>query len=195
MHSKKFLAAFLALSITAAPQASVMASAENASAQESSEDSSGESDENTAQETEETDAGETEQNTDDVSSGEEFLQITDKKAYAEDDSILIEIVSANTTYNRVYIGNRTDEDRTPVIEGSLDEAGRYHYLFYIDPKYLGEKAAYVPGNTEDDSWYTEEELYFMLPSEVSETPVQETTDTAEPSETVPTAEENTWMIV
>lgn len=191
MHSKKFLAAFLALSITAAPQASVMASAENASAQESSEDSSGESDENTAQETEETDAGETEQNTDDVSSGEEFLQITDKKAYAEDDSILIEIVSANTTYNRVYIGNRTDEDRTPVIEGSLDEAGRYHYLFYIDPKYLGEKAAYVPGNTEDDSWYTEEELYFMLPSEVSETPVQETTDTAEPSETVPTAEENT----
>lgn len=31
----------------------------------------------------------------------------------------------------------------------------------------------------------------MLPSEVSETPVQETTDTAEPSETVPTAEENT----
>lgn len=143
MHSKKFLAAFLALSITAAPQASVMASAENASAQESSEDSSGESDENTAQETEETDAGETEQNTDDVSSGEEFLQITDKKAYAEDDSILIEIVSANTTYNRVYIGNRTDEDRTPVIEGSLDEAGRYHYLFYIDPKYLGEKAAYV----------------------------------------------------
>ena len=116
MHSKKFLAAFLALSITAAPQASVMASAENASAQESSEDSSGESDENTAQETEETDAGETEQNTDDVSSGEEFLQITDKKAYAEDDSILIEIVSANTTYNRVYIGNRTDEDRTPVMK-------------------------------------------------------------------------------
>ena len=49
MHSKKFLAAFLALSITAAPQASVLASAENVSAQESSEDSSGESDENTAQ--------------------------------------------------------------------------------------------------------------------------------------------------
>ena len=37
MHSKKFLAAFLALSMTAAPQASVLASAENASAQESSE--------------------------------------------------------------------------------------------------------------------------------------------------------------
>lgn len=197
MHSKKFLAAFLALSITAAPQASVMASAENASTQESSENSSGESDENTAQETEKTesteeaDTGETEQNTDDASAGEEFLQITDKKAYAEDDSILIEVVSANTAYNRLYIGNRTDEDRTPVIEGSLDDAGRYHYLFYIDPKYLGEKAAYVPGNTEDDSWYTDEELYFMLPSEVSEAPVQETTDTAETSETVPAAEENT----
>ena len=37
MHSKKFLAAFLALSMTAAPPASVLASAENASAQESTE--------------------------------------------------------------------------------------------------------------------------------------------------------------
>ena len=146
MHSKKFLAAFLALSMTAAPQASVLASAENASAQESSENTpqestDGESDENVAEETKE---AETEQDAAPVN--EEFLQITEKKAYAEDDSILIEIVSANTAYDRLYIGNRTDEDRTPVIEGALDEAGRYHYLFYIDPQYLGAKAAYVPGN-------------------------------------------------
>lgn len=191
MHSKKFLAAFLALSMTAAPQASVLASAENASAQESSENTpqestDGESDENVAEETKE---AETEQDAAPVN--EEFLQITEKKAYAEDDSILIEIVSANTAYDRLYIGNRTDEDRTPVIEGALDEAGRYHYLFYIDPQYLGAKAAYVPGNAENDSWYTDEELYFMLPLEISEAPAQEITDSAESSETAQPAEENT----
>ena len=38
MHSKKFLAAFLALSITAAPQASVMASAEDAWEREGGEE-------------------------------------------------------------------------------------------------------------------------------------------------------------
>ena len=186
MHSKKFLAAFLALSMTAAPQASVLVSAENTSAQESSENtpeenSTEESDESTAQEPEETD--ETSQDTDNTPVNEDFLQITEKKAYTEGDSILIEIVSANTAYDRLYIGNRTDENKTPVIEGSLDEAGRYHYLFYIDPKYLGEKAAYVPGNAENDSWHMDEELYLMLPSEVSEVPVQEMTDTTETSET------------
>lgn len=185
MHSKKFLAAFLALSITAAPQASVLASAENASAQESSEntaeeESGTETGENITKETSEntkkTAVDETGQNAETVPVNEEFLQITEKKAYTEDDSILIEIVSANTAYDRLYIGNRTDEDKTPVIEGTLDEAGRYHYLFYIDPIYLGEKAAYVPGNSDSGSWYTDEELYMMLPSEVSEAPVQEAED-------------------
>lgn len=185
MHSKKILAAFLALSITAAPQVSVLASAENASAQESSEntaeeESGTETGENITKETSEntkkTAVDETEQNAETVPVNEEFLQITEKKAYTEDDSILIEIVSANTAYDRLYIGNRTDEDKTPVIEGTLDEAGRYHYLFYIDPIYLGEKAAYVPGNSDSGSWYTDEELYMMLPSEVLEAPVQEAED-------------------
>lgn len=185
MHSKKILAAFLALSITAAPQASVLASAENASAQESSEntaeeESGTETGENITKETSEntkkTAVDETEQNAETVPVNEEFLQITEKKAYTEDESILIEIVSANTAYDRLYIGNRTDEDKTPVIEGTLDEAGRYHYLFYIDPIYLGEKAAYVPGNSDSGSWYTDEELYMMLPSEVLEAPVQEAED-------------------
>ena len=117
---------------------------------------------------------ETEQNADTDPVNEEFLQITEKRAFQEGESVLIEIVSANTAYNRLYIGNRSDEDKTPVIEGSMDEEGRYHYLFYIDPQYLGEKAGYVPGNTADNSWYTEEDLYFMLPSEAE--PAQETVD-------------------
>ena len=192
MHSKKFLAAFLALSITAVPQASVLASAENASTQESSENStekksdegSGENaDEETKKETtddskEEASEG-VEQNEDTAPINEEFLQITEKKAYTEEDSILIEIVSANTAYNRLYIGNRTDENKTPVIEGTLDESGKYHYLFYIEPQYLGAKAAYVPGNSENDSWYTEEELYMMLPAETIEAPVQTVTENSE----------------
>lgn len=197
MHSKKILAAFLALSMTAVPQASVLASAENASAQEGSENTAEEqngeeSAESTAEETKTEAAKDTNEAASDDSDteavNEEFLQITEKKAYAEDDSILIEIVSENTAYDRLYIGNNTDEDKTPVIEGTLDEAGRYHYLFYVDSKFLGAKAAYVPGNTENGSWYTDEELYMMLPSEISEAPVQENKDN---TETAPATEENT----
>ena len=68
---------------------------------------------------------ETEQNADTDPVNEEFLQITEKRAFQEGESVLIEIVSANTAYNRLYIGNRSDEDKTPVIEGSMDEEGRY----------------------------------------------------------------------
>lgn len=201
MHSKKFLAAFLALSITAAPQASVMASAENASVQENDDNASekendGESEQKTDKDadenTEKTTSGETEQKADAAPVNEEFLQITEKKAYTEGDSILIEVVSANTAYNRLYIGNRTDENKTPVIDGTLDESGKYHYLFYIDPKFLGAKAAYVPGNSENDSWYTDEELYMMLPSEATEAPAQTATEDSEAanSEETQTTEES-----
>lgn len=181
MQAKKALAVLLALSMTTAPQVVVSASAENATVQENSdavpekensEDTGEESGSDANEEPDEATTEETQQDADTHSVNEEFLQITEKKAFQEGDSILIEIVSANTAYNRLYIGNRADEDKTPVIEGSLDEEGRYHYLFYIDPQYLGEKAGYVPGNMADNSWYTEEDLYLMLPSEAE--PAQET---------------------
>ena len=183
MQAKKALAVLLALSMTTAPQAVVSASAENATVQENSdvapekensEDAGEESGSDANEEPDEATTEETEQNADTDPVNEEFLQITEKRAFQEGESVLIEIVSANTAYNRLYIGNRSDEDKTPVIEGSMDEEGRYHYLFYIDPQYLGEKAGYVPGNTADNSWYTEEDLYFMLPSEAE--PAQETVD-------------------
>lgn len=178
MQAKKVLAVFLALSMTAAPQISVSASAENEAVQENSDttpekETTEESGTAENEETKETASEDAEQDADSAPVNEEFLQITEKKAFTEGDSILIELVSANTAYNRLYIGNRTDEDKTPVIEGTLDENGRYHYLFYIDPVYLGAKAAYVPGNSEADSWYTDEELYFMLPAS-AEQPIQGT---------------------
>lgn len=180
MQAKKVLAVFLALSMTAAPQISVSASAENEAVQENSDttpekETTEESGTAENEETKKTASEDTEQDADSAPVNEEFLQITEKKAFTEGDSILIELVSANTVYNRLYIGNRTDEDKTPVIEGTLDENGRYHYLFYIDPVYLGAKAAYVPGNSESNSWYTDEELYLMLPAS-AELPVQETED-------------------
>ena len=197
MQAKKVLAVFLALSMTTAPQISVSASAENESVQENSADTQEKNtDEKSGENAEETDGKASEDSGEDeesVTVNEEFLQITEKKAYTDGDSILIEIVSANTAYDRLYIGGRTDEDKTPVIEGTLDENGRYHYLFYVDPVYLGAKAAYVPGNSGSDSWYTEEDLYLMLPSEtISETTQEdEADDSAQNSDATQEPEKNT----
>ena len=169
MHAKKFLAAFLALSMTAVPQTTVSVFAENEKVQENNDDASKDKseEENTEEAEKETNENadqnsDTEQDTGTVN--ETFLSITKKKAMWDGDSVLIELVSENAAFDRLYIGNRTDEDKTPVIEGIQDENGRVHYYFYIDPQYLGEKAAYVPGNSETGSWYTDEELYLMLPS-------------------------------
>ena len=197
MQAKKVLAVFLALSMTTAPQISVSASAENESVQENSADTQEKNtDEKSGENAEETDGKASEDSGEDeesVTVNEEFLQITEKKAYTDGDSILIEIVSANTAYDRLYIGGRTDEYKTPVIEGTLDENGRYHYLFYVDPVYLGAKAAYVPGNSGSDSWYTEEDLYLMLPSEtISETTQEdEADDSAQNSDATQEPEKNT----
>ena len=190
MHAKKFLAAFLALTMTAVPQTTVSVFAENEKVQENNDGTSeDETDEKNTEETEK----ETNQNTDQKSDTEQntsavnesFLSITEKKAVWEGDSVLIELVSENAAFDRLYIGNRTDEDKTPVIEGTQDENGRIHYYFYIDPQYLGEKAAYVPGNSGTGSWYTDEELYLMLPSSAE----QESTPAATPDTSTDVQEE------
>ena len=190
MHAKKFLAVFLALSMTAVPQTTVSVFAENEKVQENNDDASKDKseEENTEETEKETNENadqksDTEQDTDTVN--ETFLSITEKKAVWDGDSVLIELVSENAAFDRLYIGSRSDEDKTPVIEGVQDENGRVHYYFYIDPQYLGEKAAYVPGNSGTDSWYTDEELYFMLPSSAE----QESTPAATPDTSTEVQEE------
>ena len=118
MQAKKALAVLLALSMTTAPQAVVSASAENATVQENSdvapekensEDAGEESGSDANEEPDEATTEETEQNADTDPVNEKFLQITEKRAFQEGESVLIEIVSANTAYNRLYI--ETDQMR------------------------------------------------------------------------------------
>ena len=118
MQAKKALAVLLALSMTTAPQAVVSASAENATVQENSdvapekensEDAGEESGSDANEEPDEATTEETEQNADTDPVNEEFLQITEKRAFQEGESVLIEIVSANTAYNGFIL--ETDQMR------------------------------------------------------------------------------------
>lgn len=115
----------------------------------------------------------------DVQINEEFLQIISKTAVWDSDGVRIELISGNTDYNKLYIGSRTDEKKDPVIEGILDEDGRYHYVFCIDPQYLGAEAAYVPCNAQTGEWYDTEDLYMQLPADVQPNPAEVQDDETE----------------
>ena len=113
MHAKKFLAAFLALSMTAVPQTTVSVFAENEKVQENNDDASKDKseEENTEEAEKETNENadqnsDTEQDTGTVN--ETFLSITKKKAMWDGDSVLIELVSEYGAFDRLYIGNRPD---------------------------------------------------------------------------------------
>ncbi len=168
MQAKKFLATLLAVTMSVGPAVSFQVSA--ADTEMHGSDESGTQDESE------------DQNTEDVQLNEEFLQIVSKTAVWDGDSILIDVVSANTEYDKLYIGSRTDEEKDPVIEGVMDEEGRYHYRFYIAPADLGKKAAYVPCSTETGEWYDAEDLYLQLPEEADQETVADTADETQDAE-------------
>ena len=172
MQAKKFLATLLAVTMTAAPTVPYPVSAAETEVH-GENDRQVQEEEQSAEETTQTES--TEDTEQEIQLNEEFLQILSKTAVWDGDSVLIDVVSANTEYNKLYIGNRTDEEKDPVIEGVQDEEGNYHYRFYIDPADLGKKAAYVPCSTDTGEWYDAEDLYLQLPEEAE----QETGDDAD----------------
>ena len=133
MQAKKFLATLLAVTMTAAPTVPYPVSAAETEVH-GENDRQVQEEEQSAEETTQTEDTEQE-----IQLNEEFLQILSKTAVWDGDSVLIDVVSANTEYNKLYIGSRTDEEKDPVIEGVQDEEGNYHYRFYIDPTDLGKK--------------------------------------------------------
>jgi len=77
--------------------------------------------------------------------------------------LIVTVYTENNDYDRIYIGSREDTDKTPVIEGIKQVMGGYSFRFQVEEEKLGQRLTVVPGVTEEDSWYTDKDVYCDIP--------------------------------
>ena len=108
----------------------------------------------------------------------------------KDGKTYVRVYTDSKTYDRLYVGKKDDADKTPVIEGRKEENGCYSFAFPADETKYGQVITVVPGVKEENSWYTDADVYVQMPVKnetLPEAPAEEQTEAT--GETLP--DENT----
>ena len=108
----------------------------------------------------------------------------------KDGKTYVRVYTDSKTYDRLYVGKKDDADKAPVIEGRKEENGCYSFAFPADETKYGQVITVVPGVKEENSWYTDADVYVQMPVKnetLPEAPAEEQTEAA--GETLP--DENT----
>lgn len=108
----------------------------------------------------------------------------------KDGKTYVRVYTDSKTYDRLYVGKKDDADKAPVIEGRKEENGCYSFAFPADETKYGQMITVVPGVKEENSWYTDADVYVQMPVKnetLPEAPAEEQTEAA--GETLP--DENT----
>lgn len=73
--------------------------------------------------------------------------------------------SGSFTYDAIYIGNRNDEKKEPVILGEVDtEKNLEKFTFTVPLEKAGGEVSFVPRNGRTQTWSTSSSLAFRLPA-------------------------------
>lgn len=99
-----------------------------------------------------------------------MFQISTFEAKVSGDKIELVLETTNRSYDKLYLGKNDDENKTPVIRGTQDN-GVWRFQFTVDKNQAGKAIPVVLG-TQDGSWYSNQQLYLVVP-EVKESEDQE----------------------
>ena len=94
---------------------------------------------------------------------ERKFEIQNTELKKDQEQLIVTVYTKNNDYDRIYIGSREDTDKTPVIEGIKQVMGGYSFRFQVEEEKLGQRLTVVPGVTEEDSWYTDKDVYCDIP--------------------------------
>lgn len=77
------------------------------------------------------------------------------------DKIDLTVETTNTSFDKLYLGKNSDENKTPVISGTQDNGG-WRFSFSVDKSLTGKAIPVVLGKP-DRNWYSNQQLYLVVP--------------------------------
>ena len=88
------------------------------------------------------------------------------KAVLNGEKLTVTITTGKKHYDKIYLGNKEDEVKEPVYQGTLlPDGSGYSFAFDLTKEDLGKKLNFVPGKT-DGSWYTKNQYTLTIPSTI-----------------------------
>lgn len=95
--------------------------------------------------------------------GTEFgmFQISTFEAKVNGDKIDLTVETTNKSFDKLYLGKNSDENKTPVISGTQDN-GVWRFSFSVDKSLTGKAIPVVLGKP-NGNWYSTQQLYLVVP--------------------------------
>lgn len=95
--------------------------------------------------------------------GTEFgmFQISTFEAKVNGDKIDLTVETTNKSFDKLYLGKNSDENKTPVISGIQDN-GVWRFSFSVDKSLTGKAIPVVLGKP-NGNWYSNQQLYLVVP--------------------------------
>lgn len=95
--------------------------------------------------------------------GTEFgmIQISTFEAKVNGDKIDLTVETTNKSFDKLYLGKNSDENKTPVISGTQDN-GVWRFSFSVDKSLTGKAIPVVLGKP-NGNWYSNQQLYLVVP--------------------------------
>lgn len=95
--------------------------------------------------------------------GTEFgmFQISTFEAKVNGDKIDLTVETTKKSFDKLYLGKNSDENKTPVISGTQDN-GVWRFSFSVDKSLTGKAIPVVLGKP-NGNWYSNQQLYLVVP--------------------------------
>lgn len=95
--------------------------------------------------------------------GTEFgmFQISTFEAKVNGDKIDLTVETTTKSFDKLYLGKNSDENKTPVISGTQDN-GVWRFSFSVDKSLTGKAIPVVLGKP-NGNWYSNQQLYLVVP--------------------------------
>ena len=95
--------------------------------------------------------------------GTEFgmFKISTFEAKVNGDKIDLTVETTNKSFDKLYLGKNSDENKTPVISGTQDN-GVWRFSFSVDKSLTGKAIPVVLGKS-NGNWYSNQQLYLVVP--------------------------------
>lgn len=77
------------------------------------------------------------------------------------DKIDLTVETTNKSFDKLYLGKNSDENKTPVISGTQDN-GVWRFSFSVDKSLTGKAIPVVLGKP-NGNWYSNQQLYLVVP--------------------------------
>lgn len=99
-----------------------------------------------------------------VTSDFAMFKIKETRASVKGEKLTVRISTESASYDKIYIGNKEDEVKEPVVVGADNGEGGFFFTFELPAEKMGQQITFVPCSAKTGEWYVKKDVCLTLPN-------------------------------